>query len=157
MQPTDQLTLAPAPPGTPDAECCRGLCADGRDTGLLIDGERMLWQLQCGPLRLFATQCFYYDNLDHWIYLLSPDDRILDRLTLPIYVYDMQDLRIESDTRIGFGFGESTDRWTVDLHPDGYWSFAPRAIYYRGSRFLFRRRYLTARCDRGGSRGSGQV
>ena len=127
----------------------RRLSRGGHSKSSAVAGDAIGLEVKFGGLTLVETNYDYFDACSHWIYLLSEDVTVLDELHLPDVFGFIQDIEKVSDCEVKFGFFGTNDRWSAQIEPGGYWSFAANALRYRLNRKLLSKRYIRLTRHRG--------
>jgi hypothetical protein len=116
---------------------------------VVVNGDEISLQLNCGRHILLATNYDYFDGCHHWIYLLREDGRLVDHLRMPDEFGFIEEVTIVSETEVAFGYFGTNDWWNLAVSEDGFWSFTPAELLRRPNRFLLAKRHLSVRRVKG--------
>lgn len=108
-----------------------------------VFGDELAAQFQIGELFIVVTTYDYYDAASHWFHLVRGDGKIIDAVATPDYFGFIQDVDTSQPGKLSFGFFGTNDRWTLQVHGEGFWSFRYRDLARRMNWFLLSKRYLT--------------
>ena len=142
-------SLQELPKGYPLAEYRRRLVAQGTPLPVVVNGDEISLQLNCGEYTVLATSYDYFDGCHHWIYLLRRDGKPVDQLSMPDAFGVIQDVVFVSPNEVSFGYFGTNDRWNLVISENGFWSYTLPAMMMRPHRFLFARRRLEVRRTKG--------
>lgn len=106
-------------------------------------------QIAVGNCTVLATSYDYFDGCHHWIYLLGPDGRPMDKLCMRDQVGDIENVQVLSQHEISFGYIGTNDRWRLRVDEEGFRSFSLSALRMRTNRFLLRKRHCVVHRTKG--------
>jgi hypothetical protein len=146
---SSSYALQELPKWYPFAEYRRRLVVEGKPLHVVVNGDEIGLQLNCGSHTILATNYDYFDGCQHWIYLLRRDGKPVDQLRMPDEFGFIRDMTVISPSEVAFGYFGTNDRWNLVVHESGFCSYALVAMLRRPNRFLLAKRYLTARRTKG--------
>ncbi|MBB3117290.1 hypothetical protein [Pseudoduganella violacea] len=149
MKPIERFSLQSLPAGYPSKEFKRRLVCDGLPTWVVVDGDEIAAQFLCDGFIVLVTNYDYFDGVNTWIHLLDEDGKIRDIVTTPDYFGFLQEVEIQSERELNFGFYGTNDRWSLRLREKPVWSFRIEELRSRANRFLFSKRRLMLACTKG--------
>ncbi|EMJ91697.1 hypothetical protein [Leptospira alstonii] len=116
-----------------------------KNTGILLQGERLAAQFQCPWGYLLITDFNYYDGVDYWYYFLNNALEIKDVVSQPEDpVGYMEAIRMTEPHTLQFAFytPRPDGTWRLELHPKPFWDMSPSVIRLRPLRFAFKKRTI---------------
>lgn len=116
----------------------------------VVMGEKIVAQFQVQDLSLVVTCYDYFDGVSHWLYVVDGRGVIVDSASTPDYFGFLERLEVDGPNRISFGFFGTNDRWSLELHVHGFWSYRLEHLVRRINGHVLCKRYMSLRCSRSG-------
>ncbi|CDG84752.1 hypothetical protein GJA_4142 [Janthinobacterium agaricidamnosum NBRC 102515 = DSM 9628] len=142
MKSVDRFSLLELPPTPAGAHARRRLLLDGQPSSCVVWGDTLAAQYACDNFFLLVTHYDYFDGVNCWFHLLDQHGRLKDVVTTPDHFGFMLPAQAVTSCRLDFGFYDSTERWSLEVRPAGFWSFGKADLLARSGRFLFSKRFL---------------
>ncbi|XLZ72977.1 hypothetical protein ABT364_13675 [Massilia sp. SR12] len=140
---TGQFTLTELADKFSSGEYSRRLSMAGIGEVGVVKGEQIVAQFECQGLFLVVTCYDYFDGVSHWYYVVDGSGVIVDSASTPDYFGFLERLEVEEANRISFGFFGTNDRWSLELHVQGLWSYRFEHLARRINRHMLRKRYMS--------------
>jgi hypothetical protein len=127
----------------------RRLIIGGMPTSVLVSGEEVAGQFECGRMSLLVTSCDYFNSVSYWFYLLDASGKVIDMVSTPDYFGFLEWRESGTSTELLFGFFGTNDVWRLSIHEYGQWSLTKAHLSRRVNRFFLSKRYLSLNCAKG--------